>query len=370
MSLAGFVRVNLEQIVREWERFAARLSDAPLPKWMLRDHAGAIVEFIAGRMGTPNGPIEQRIVAASEGNGSPAHYIASAHVKVRIDSGFDLAQIVAEYSALRASVTRLWRERDGENFASSGAAAELAKFDEIVDECVMATVADYKQREAQYRDRFIGMLGHDLRSPLNVILLAASGLAQLGLSEEQHRSVGQIERNARQLESMTSDLLDFARGRLGAPMPVRMADVDLGELAGAVVENIQKSFPDCRIEFETSGDSGGRWDRERLEQAVSNLIMNAIQHGTGKKVWVTVAGDGGTVSLQVHNEGPVIPDNLIATMFDPLVQGEGAKRESNGLGLGLFIVNEIVTAHNGAIAVTSTARAGTTFAIRLPRSVS
>jgi len=370
MSLAGFVKANLEQIIHEWEQFAAKISDTPLPRWMLRDHALTVVKFIAERMEASTPPVEQRLAAAAEGESSSVRYVTSAHVKVRIESGFDLAQIVAEYCALRACVMRLWQESDPNCFMSGTAAMDISRFTEVVDEYVTAAVADYKEREAQYRDRFLGMLGHDLRNPINVVMMTAAGLAKLGLNEKQLESVSRILNSARQLETMASDILDFARGRLGSPMPIKMDALDLRVVVREVVDRVQAVNPGCLIEFESSGDLIGHWDAERLQQMVSNLLINAIQHGTGKNVQVMVKSDESIVLLQVHNQGPAISEDLIATMFDPLVRGSTASGETTGLGLGLFIVNEIVSAHKGTIAVTSSEEAGTTFVVRLPRNAS
>jgi signal transduction histidine kinase len=109
-------------------------------------------------------------------------------------------------------------------------------------------------------------------------------------------------------------------------------------------------------------------DVERLKQVAANLLLNAIQHGTGKEIKVTVTGEENSVVLAVQNQGPPIPQELQVTMFDPLVQNKKPDPTRSGLGLGIFIVNEIVTAHHGTIAVTSTQDSGTIFSVRLPRS--
>ena len=111
MNLADFIRTNSEGILKEWEGFAGRLSGSSLPRWILRDHAPAIIKFIADRMHEPAQPVEQRLTAVVEGGGDPVHSVTEAHVQIRIDSGFDLAQITSEYCALRACVTSLWQTK-------------------------------------------------------------------------------------------------------------------------------------------------------------------------------------------------------------------------------------------------------------------
>src|SRR5215469_6044214 len=365
MTLAQFIRTNSDRILREWEDFANKISDAPLPRWILRDHAPSILKFIADRMEAISSPVEQRLVAAMEGEPSPTQYLTAAHVKIRIDSGFDLAQIAAEYCVLRARVAHLWRMLDPSGF--EGGAAEVARFSEIVDENITAAVVDFKERESQYRDRFIGILGHDLRNPISAIVMGANVLAsQHPVNEQQRKVVGSILRSAGRLEGMARDILDFARGRLGSPMPLNMTSENAGVVVGEVVDEVRLANPESVIDFEASGSLDIECDADRLKQMVSNLLINAIQHGDSKSVKVAVQGDESCVVIQVHNQGPVIPEDLIPTIFDPLTRRGRARPESTGLGL--FIVSEIVAAHGGTIVVNSTREAGTNFVVRLPHS--
>ena len=169
------------------------------------------------------------------------------------------------------------------------------------------------------------------------------------------------------MDHMVSDILDFARGRLGSPMPITPAAANLGTLVREVADEVQSANPGFSLDVDTNGDLSGDWDTERLKQLLSNLLLNAIQHGNGKNVAVTTKSDETVVLLEVCNEGPPIPKELLGTMFDPLVHGRSSDQNSAGLGLGLFIVNEIVSAHKGTIAVTSSQDVGTTFSVRLPR---
>ena len=366
MCLSEFIKLNADRILSEWEEFAKNISgDASLPRWILRDHAAAIIKFIIEEMENSPPLTGQELTSASEGATGPLQHVAAAHVRLRIESGFDLAQIIDEYCALRACVLRLWRERDPESFNIG--ASEITRFARAIDENVMAAVSYYKERESHYRDRFLGILGHDLRNPINAIVLSTTSLADQGLSEQQLETVARIVRSARRLTGMVNDILDFARGRLGSPMPITIAAANLGVVVREVVDEVQSANPSCRIDFEADGDLSGNWDVERLKQVVSNLLMNAIQHGSGEHVTVRAKSDYTFVRLEVHNPGPAIADELLATMFDPLVRGSNLNQEKMGLGLGLFIVNEIVSAHKGTVAVTSSEHAGTTFVVRLPR---
>jgi signal transduction histidine kinase len=150
-------------------------------------------------------------------------------------------------------------------------------------------------------------------------------------------------------------------------MPINTAAADLRLIAREVVDEVQAANPACHIDYQAEGDLQGEWDAGRLKQMVANLLLNAIQYGTGDFVRLKVAGEAETVVLETYNEGPPIPPELLPSIFDPLVRGFDAGRNQQGLGLGLFIVDEIVRAHHGTITVTSSEDAGTVFVVRLPR---
>jgi len=365
MRLSELIRADTERIIREWEEFAKTLSaGVSLPRWLLRVHASAILQSIAHDIETPKFPVKQE--AKGEGSPGPLEHVAAAHVNLRIESGFDLVQIMAEYRALRACVLRLWRESDPHGFAKG--AEEITRFTEAIDQAVAETVPIYEQREAQYRDRFLGILGHDLRNPLNSISMNATSLAGTKeLNEKQLGAVSRIVSSVRRMDHMVNDILDFARGRLGSPMAITPVGANLGTLVREVADEVQSANPGFSVDVDTNGDLSGDWDTERLKQLLSNLLLNAIQHGSGKNVAVNAKSDENLVLLEVCNEGPPIPKELLGTMFDPLVHGRSSDQNSAGLGLGLFIVNEIVSAHRGTIAVTSSQDAGTIFSVRLPR---
>jgi signal transduction histidine kinase len=366
MRLSEFITSNAERVLREWEEFAKKFKGGfSLPRWILRDHGAAIVKLLAQQ--TQISPLArgQDAKAESEGATGLIEHVTAAHVQLRIESGFDLAQIIGEYLALRACVLRLWQESDPDSFASG--AVEIARFSEAIDENVAAGVLYYEERETQYRDRFLGILGHDLRNPINAILLNATVLSGQGLDEKQLATVSRILNSTRRLTGMVDDILDFARGRLGSPMPIRSAPTNLQKAVSEVIDEVQSANPGSSIDFEAKGDLNGFWDIQRLKQMLCNLVRNGLQHGSAKNVKITATGDEYFVILEVHNEGPPIAQELLPIIFDPLVRGANPDPDKASLGLGLFIANEIVSAHNGSIKVTSSERAGTSFVVRLPR---
>ena len=369
MRLSEFIKINSERIIREWEDFAKSLTEgADLPRWVLRDHAAAIIKSIAENMEVPQFTSEEIAKAKGEGRSGTIDRVAAVHVGLRIESGFDLVQIIAEYRALRSCVPRLWRTSDLESFTAG--AVEIVRFGEAIDQNIAEAIPHYQQQEIHYRDRFLGMLGHDLRNPIDSIAACTTLLAKQGVNETQRDTLERVTRSTRRLGRMVNDILDFARGRLGSPMPLALARTNLASLVKDVIDEVKAAHAEVSIRFDTNGDLSGSWDPERLKQMASNLVLNAIQHGSGKIVTVNASGEQDAVLLDVHNDGPPIRQELMVTIFDPLVQGDDPSRTRSGLGLGLYIVKEIVATHHGTITVNSTPDAGTTFSIRLPRSVS
>jgi signal transduction histidine kinase len=216
----------------------------------------------------------------------------------------------------------------------------------------------------QRQDTNIGILAHDLRNPLAAIMTSVDLLARYPPgSDKAHRTVERINRSARRMTVLIRDILDYTRGRLGGGIPLKRQPTDLAAISRSVVDEIRAGYPIARIDVETAGKLTGHWDPARIEQALSNLIANAVQHG-GPEIWLLASGEEpDDVVVSVRNSGQPIPRDQLGTVFDAFKKGHNGP---GGLGLGLFIVREIVHAHEGSVAVTSSAE-GTTFSFRLPR---
>jgi len=228
---------------------------------------------------------------------------------------------------------------------------------------MMTDVTD-RIRIEEAREQFIAILGHDLRNPVGSISMAAQLLLRTDLPEEQRQTVERIARSAGRIEGMIRDLLDFARGRLGGGIPIKRQPCDLGRICIEQVAEMKQAHPGRAITCEATDNLQGEFDPDRLEQVISNLIGNAIQHGMDP-IRVTAREDGDGMIVFVHNEGQPIPAPVISEIFEPFHRR--AEERTEGLGLGLYIVSEIVSAHGGTISVTSSEGEGTTFTIRWPR---
>ena len=215
--------------------------------------------------------------------------------------------------------------------------------------------------DMQQKDRYLGILGHDLRNPLSAIIMTAR-LIEEG-SDQMASRAQRIQRSAQRMGVMIRDILDFARGTLAAGIPISRGPVDLAAICADVAEELGVANPGREIRVRTSGDITGSWDADRLQQAISNLVGNALEHGQSA-VDVAVDGAAARVTVTVRNREGVISPTEIPRLFEPFrKRAEGTA----GVGLGLFIVKAIADAHGGSVGVESNAAAGTTFTILLPR---
>ena len=371
MRLAEFILHNMEAILAEWEAFATTLlpAAAGMTPLALRDHAQHILEAVAKDLTTPQTREEQ-----SEKSKGRAPKVASApetaaqtHAVLRAQSGFDINQLVAEYRALRASVLRLWI--DASPLDQTGV-EDVIRFNEAIDQAVAESVGHFHAQVERARNLLLGMLGHDMRSPLNTILTTASYLAALNAGEQVSVAAARLIRSGASMQALLDDLVDFNRTRLGLGVKVVPSDIDLAAVVADELEQLRGAHPGRRIELEATGDGHGRWDGARLQQLLRNLVSNAIKYGSpNTTVRVMLRGEEAEVRLEVTNTGPTIDPSALSQIFDPLKRGaaQGDSHDARGgLGLGLFIVREIVRAHGGEVEVRSD-RGETTFAMRLPR---
>jgi PAS domain S-box-containing protein len=225
-------------------------------------------------------------------------------------------------------------------------------------------------RTVRFSEMFVGILGHDLRNPLSAIATAASLLRRRADSEKIAKPAARILNSSARMGRMIDQLLDFTRIRLGKGIPVDERTTDLAEVCRLAMDEFESAGEADRLRLQLVGDSVGLWDVDRLLQLVSNLVSNALTHGQSPGV-VTIRVDGSDsryLNLEVHNAG-VVPPEVLPLLFEPFRSGTNKKEErSNGLGLGLFISQQIALAHSGTIDVTSSAAEGTRFIVKLPRN--
>jgi signal transduction histidine kinase len=363
MDLASFIDTERRAIVAEWEAFARTLIPAArdMTAAALRDHADEILSAIVHDMRSRQTSSEQAEKAKGQHAGH-LEEVGQIHAGLRIQYKFKLWQMVAEYRALRASVLRLWGERGTDPKG-------VVRFNESIDEALTEAVDRFTLTTEHYRDQTLGILGHDLRGPLSAIVTGATLLSELGELHGESASIpARMLTSANRMRRMIDDLLDLTRTRFGDLIPVVPAPMDLYRVCQQVVAEHEGRRPAESLRLSGVGDLRGEWDADRLAQLLSNLVRNAIEHGPpDQPIDVIAEGAGDDVSLAVHNAGLPIPEEVIATIYEPMFRPTQSAHTRQGLGLGLYIARQIALAHGGSLDVTSTDAAGTTFKLRLPR---
>ena len=220
-------------------------------------------------------------------------------------------------------------------------------------------------------EMFTAVLGHDLRNPLSAILMAAHMVQHQSEDETVRSTAKRILTSARRMTRMIDDMLDLARARLAGGIPLKVSHADLAEPVQRVVREHDIAFPEGRIELQQEGDLSGEWDADRLAQVASNLIGNALQHGAaGGPVQVRLDGThADSVVMSVINTGS-IPPRVLPHLFEPFQGGQREPGQNQGLGLGLYIVQQIVQVHRGSVDVQSGNDEHTHFKVKVPRKAS
>ena len=231
------------------------------------------------------------------------------------------------------------------------------------------TDIDERRRNDDFRETFLGVLGHDLRNPLNTILTTSRLLAAREQQPEDRKRLERMMSSGVRMQRMIEQLLDLTRARLAGGIPVRLSErpLELAPIVSKIVEETRAAHPGVPIELRVEGLAAARADADRFEQVVSNLLGNAVAHGDpAVPVRVSLGDRDGDVSVAVWNGGPPIDPAFLPLLFNPFAGAGKPQGRSAGLGLGLYISERIVVAHGGRLLVRSTAKDGTTFEVILP----
>lgn len=373
MNLHRFIETHIEDILAEWDTFAATLTPAAddMTVKALRDHAKEILQAIALDIAAYQSRFDQHEKSLGH---APSHgserSAASIHGALRQGSNFSLLQLSAEYRTLRASVLRLWLPYV--SAMSAETVAQITRFNEAIDQALAESIITFSAEGERTRDMFMAILGHDLRAPISTVNLAGDVLTRPELTLEHAKAVGsRLKRSGKVMSSMVEDLLGYTRTVLGSGMPVNLAHTDVRDVCQGAVDDASAAHPATEFKFETRGDLSGAFDKVRLHQLFTNVLVNAAQYGEkGKPVLLKAERVDDQLVVTTTNFGKVIPRAHWAEIFKPLVQLEDVvdedSRPKTSLGLGLFVAKEIAGAHGGSIGVTSDEFEGTVFTMKLP----
>jgi signal transduction histidine kinase len=371
MLLSDFILANREPILVEWEAFARTCKPASdtMDIVALRDHADAMLTVIAADLATPQSSHEQAEKSKGKEDSSDSTTAAAEHGADRAGSGFTVEQMVSEYRALRASVVRLWIATRANSTPED--LEELTRFNEAIDQALAESVFQYTQELERSKEMFLAILGHDLRTPLSAVFTSSRFMLESRELVEPHLTLtSRIASSAERMIGLVGDLLDFTRSRLGGGIPIVREQMSMGKALHDTVDEVRAAHPGAIVRMETRNERSGEWDAARIRQALGNLIGNALEHGyPGSEVSVRLSGDEEGISIAIHNLGPPIPAERLHGIFNPMKTRESnvARRgPSSHLGLGLYIAERIVHAHDGRIQVESSPESGTTFTVCLP----
>src|SRR6202050_4301494 len=327
MSLATFIRKNERPIIEHWEIFARTLvpaSDDMSPQ-NLRNHIKDILAFIADDIESTQTESEQ--VKKSEGKKSKdaEHSAAEIHASLRQAGGFSMDQMVSEFRALRASVIRLWEAQLME--ATKVDVSDLTRFDESIDQAITEAISYYTKTIDHSRDLFLAVLSHDLRNPIGAMKMSAQLVLNIGpLNERQTTLASQILASAGRATEIIDHLLDLTRARLGSGLEVIKKDMDMAFVSRQLVDEMRAMHPSRTFKLEISGETEGKWDKNRIGEVFTNVLGNAVQYGfKDLRIGVTIKGDPEAFLISVHNDGVPIPPDAIGGIFNELTRAGGEK---------------------------------------------
>lgn len=375
MALSKFIKNNIDHIIKEWEAFAVTLQPAAenMDSLELQDHSRKILLAIAEDLDTSQTEKERALKSKGLNTTHASEYTAAAiHGALRHASGFTLLQLSAEFRAMRASVLRLWMKEAPSNEHLS--LDVVMRFNEAIDQALAESIVQYSKRVDHSRDIFLGILGHDLRTPVGAISMAGEILSRPGLAEERRFQLAEaIGRSTNSMTLVIKDLLEYTKISLGNGVPIDLAPADLEKICRDAADEVCLANPERQFRFEPEGELNGSVDAVRLRQVIWNLLNNAFQHGAkGSTVTLSARGDQESIILAVQNYGPTIPEETLKCIFEPLVRGDMDEDSSEAvlsqnLGLGLYIANQFMLAHQGSLTAESSDEGGTIFTATLPR---
>ncbi|MFT3693811.1 MAG: HAMP domain-containing sensor histidine kinase [Kofleriaceae bacterium] len=349
--LADRLRSRKQSICEAWQsRVVAEVPElGNLDNAALIDHLPELIDALA---------------AWSEGDTRTARLgftaLADGHAIQRLGYGVDLRTLTREYALVRSVVLRelvdLSQEEHGDLFL---------RIVEGLDEALYDSVRRYAERRDQARDYFIAVLAHDLRSPLNAIMVA-SGVLELSRNPVDIAEAGRvITAGATRLKMLSKDLLELARDQFSGGIPLQLVPTDIGDVFRAAIEELRAVHAGRPIHLDVKGDVTGIFDHGRLFQVASNLIANAVEHGGDPiEISISESQDRRAIVTSVTNHGGGLSTSELQALFDPM---RPARASAKGLGLGARIVGSIALAH-GAVVTTSSGEHNVTITITWPRA--
>ena len=369
-GLADFIEAHAEAIVEQAIIFArAEEMGHGMTEVDLRDHLPEILQAIVADMRTPQ--TRAQSIEKAEGH-VPAdpdqpRSAAGTHAVHRAHSGFSIASLVAEYRAMRAGVLRMWAESPDPVIRTE----EITRFNEAIDQAIAESVHHYSDEVERWRNIFLGVLGHDLRSPLTAIMVASEVISGMAVDAPLAKVAQRLVHSGERMRELLDKLLMYNRAQMGIGLAVDRRQVDLARACREEIQQLQETMPKARIRLQAPPAAHGNFDARSLCEALTNMVVNAYKYGSSdSEIQVDLHDRGDRVELSVANHGQTIPPDRLQLLFEPLRRGgvtDDTTLERASLGLGLFIVSQIAEAHGGDIRAEST-KGQTRFTMHLPKA--
>lgn len=373
MKLSVFIQKNKEEIVEEWVHYAQENIDRShlMNLDEIQDHVRSILDRICHDMETAQTEVQQERKSRGNKQLQPEdREAATAHGEQRLDFGFDLMQLSSEFRALRASVLKLWdRKVREENWKTDF--YDLIRFNEAIDEIWMLSLERFQSKLDESKNLFLGILGHDLRNPLATVRGANTILSLAGNKTEEEEKALRLSRSSlKRMTELIDNLLELTQLRLGPGMTIKTRRYNLQERVDEIIQELQLGYPEANIILTAPQRVEGEWDILRIDQMLTNLIINAIRHGKADGVVsVKLLQEGNYAIINVHNNGTPIPAQIQRKIFNKGFTKSNNSNHERNYGLGLLVVKEVVEGHEGEIKLNSNEEEGTTFEVKLPLNV-
>ena len=347
MQLANFLESSRNKILDAAVAFARTIPVLhSLAEHDLRDHLPELLQTISADLRAPQSRTESIIKSHGNAPAVASQTAAQTHGLIRAQLGLSIEQLVAEYRALRSSVLRLWADAHPANPTTL---ENVVRFNEAIDQAVAQSVQFYADERERWRQIYLGVLGHDLRGPLNAITLTVDLMRMEASGRPAHLAL--LSKGVKRLASLLDSLLEYSRATMGVGMTLQREHVDLAVACADEIELLRAAHPRAHIEYLTTENTIGDFDASRIREALSNLVTNAIAHGDGSAaIKVHVGRDDAHINIAVENGGDIAPEEF-EMLFEPLYRRDARTLmvERTHLGLGLFITRQIARAHQGDV---------------------
>ncbi len=356
---------------------ALRESSAKLQKALSIETVGVLYFRLDGTMLHANEAFQRMCGYGLEDLRTAAHWqslTAPEYLEVTFEAATRLARTGRtppyEKQMIRPDGSRWWGLFAPTRVSGAGERSECMEF--VVEISEQKRAREEEQARAAFAQQLMGIVSHDLRSPLTAILMSSEAALRRPEADERLRAaLRRIHSSGQRAHRLIRDLLDLTQAQLRGSIPIQRRRVELCSIVRQVADEVRQSHPGRDLRVETPACAEGEWDPDRVAQVAANLLSNSLQHGCkDSPVWIRLADTGSGVELSVTNRGVPIPAADLPRLFEPFQRGRGEQSPlggTGGVGLGLFIVKQVVQAHGGEVEARSTAEAGTTFSVRLPK---